>query len=91
MRTIWKFPLKVTSEQIIEAPPPFNVLSVAEQGGILCLWAMVDPQGMKQQWRIIIKGTGHTFPTGEVTTEIFVGTVLTSGMELVWHVFAKRA
>ena len=38
---------------------------------------------------IIIKGTGHVFDVGDMLGYRFMGTHLTFGGELVWHVWAR--
>ncbi|MBX3579959.1 MAG: hypothetical protein KF723_22375 [Rhizobiaceae bacterium] len=89
--TIWKFPLKITDVQDVEMPIGSRILSVAEQHGVICLWALVNPhpEAGKAVRRITIVGTGYPVPHGY--TADYIGTVLTSGGDLVWHVFARRA
>ena len=40
---IWKYQLKITGQQTIEMPYEHNILSVAEQNGVLCMWVEVNP------------------------------------------------
>lgn len=84
--TIWKFKLEIEDEQTVMMPMQAKVLSVAEQGGDLCLWAMVDPINRVEPRRVRIVGTGHEMFWSEGK---FVGTVLTEGGRLVWHVFVE--
>lgn len=83
MSEVWKFTLDVTGEQFVEMPADADLLHVAEQYGKLALWALVIPTGQRQvERRILVRGTGHSvwpFP--------YVGTVVTAGGSLVWHVF----
>jgi hypothetical protein len=88
MRTIWKFNIQVTDEQDVKMPRGAELLSVGEQDRLtpttLQLWALVDPDAEPRPRRIVIEGTGH--PT-EMNKDQFIGTVLSFGGQLVWHVF----
>lgn len=68
MKTIWKFPLKMTDRQIVEMPLPAKLLCVQLQGRnpneAACLWAEVDPEGEKVRIEIAMIGTGHPLPDG---------------------------
>lgn len=85
-RTIWKYTLKLTSRQEIEVPAGADLLSVAEQGAQLCLWAAVDyttEPDITVMRPITIVGTGNIIPD---TIRRFIGTVHTRA-GFVWHVF----
>ncbi len=84
MTVIWKITLKITDEQIIELPASARILSVANQQGKLCLWALVSP-GLLSPWTIAIIGTGNPI---ESYPGDFIGTVVID--PFVWHVFAKE-
>jgi hypothetical protein len=60
--TIWKYPLAVTAEQQIDLPLGAQVLHVAVQHQMVCLWAQVRPDAQKQARTIRIFGTGHDLP-----------------------------
>ena len=67
MKTIWKFPLKMTDRQTVEIPLPAEPLTVQLQGSpheTACLWAEVDPEGEKVCIDIAMIGTGHPLPDG---------------------------
>jgi hypothetical protein len=82
---IWKYTLALTDVQVVPMPADAVMLSVANQRGSLCLWAMVDPsQGMASR-TIEIFGTGHVLPPA---VRSFIGTVVMD--EFVWHVFEER-
>lgn len=84
MSRIWKYELEITDEQTVEMPRGAKVLSVANQGGKLCLWAEVDPSERIVVRHFLVIGTGHQI-TEDFDLRKFVGTVL---MEpFVWHVF----
>ena len=42
-KSIWKFDLRVTDEQVVEMPAGAEHLTVQFQGEQLCMWAIVDP------------------------------------------------
>jgi hypothetical protein len=84
-RTIWKFPLRGTFHQIVEMPEDAKIISVAEQGELICLWAEVDPNAQCRTKRgIAIYGTGRTIPDDPGT---FIGTVMLRGGALVYHIY----
>lgn len=86
---IWKFPLQITDVQIVTLPVDSEILSVAMQGNVLCLWAMCDPDSRSHRREIEIIGTGNPIEDAHRQFERrFIGTVLCpSG--LVWHVFER--
>lgn len=87
MRTVWKFPLEVTDLQEIAMPQGAEILHVGNQFPVnvstLDLWAIVDPNAPVVARKLAIHGTGH--PVMEGGTHI--GSVITAGGALVWHVF----
>lgn len=82
---IWKYELEVTDRQIVRMPVAADLLSVANQRGKLCLWAMVDPENPNKVERDIeIIGTGNSMPEGRRS---FIGTAVID--PFVWHVFER--
>lgn len=79
---VWKFRLSLTEEQTIELPGGATILSTQNQGGQICLWAIVNPEQEKVAKRIAIIGTGNPMPSG---VQRFIGTVLMT--HFVWHIF----
>jgi hypothetical protein len=82
MKRIYKYPLEITGVQPVDMPAGAKLLSVANQNGTLCLWAMVDTDAPNDRRVIVICGTGHAMDDAGL---IFIGTVLMG--PLVWHVF----
>lgn len=81
---IWKFELVLEDGQGVGMPQGAQLLHVAEQNGVLCLWAIVDPDAPNVIRHITIRGTGH--PCGpECNVVSHIGTVMTP--PFVWHVF----
>ena len=89
--TIWKFPLEITEEQLVEIPRAARPLSVQFQGDGLVLWAMVDPAEALIVQRIAILGTGEDATWLKDWT--YLGTVQERYRPLVrssvWHVFIR--
>lgn len=85
MRTIWKFPLKITDYQWIEVPLESEILSVQSQHGQLCLWAEVDSDSSKSRWTVYVIGTGNPLPEMHGT---HVGSVIMN--PFVWHVYVSK-
>lgn len=80
MRTIHKYPLKMTNVAIAEMPRDAKVIAVEEQTGTLCLWAEVDDSEsmmVPQAFRVV--GTGHQL-CGDEGRHI-------GSAALVWHVY----
>ena len=85
---IWKFSLMVIDRQTITMPVNAEILSVQMQAGVLCMWAVVDPDAEREQRLFEILGTGHAVPdVGKDVARHHLATVQARGGELVWHVF----
>jgi len=89
-KTIWKYPLEIEDEQEITMPEGASILSVADQGGRLCMWVLVNPNARGRKHIIRIYGTGHPCPNNIEFLE-HLGTVVMSSGNLVWHVFYDRS
>jgi hypothetical protein len=85
MLTVWKFPIPIEGRQVLSLPRESQLLSVQMQGGLPCLWALVDPDAPKEDRRFLWVGTGH--PIQEPDTLRHVGTVQLAGGSLVFHLF----
>ena len=88
MKTIYNYKLDVIDKQVIQLPQNAQILSVQEQHGELCLWALVEEQAETEDWTIQIIGTGN--PAYHVDAGDFIGTVQARGGYLVWHIFAQQ-
>ena len=82
---IWKFPLRLEQSQTIEMPGGAEVLGVADQKGVICIWAMVIVEATKSPRTFEIHGTGHPIDEDVEYGRRFVGTVFQGNF--VWHVF----
>lgn len=87
MKTVWKFTLlDVTDQQEIEMPEGAEILHVGQQfpgSWTLEVWALVDPNAPRVARGFVIHGTGHPVMDGGT----HVGSIITAGGQLVWHVF----
>ena len=80
--TIWKFPLELTNKQEVQMPVGANVISVDNQHGQICMWALVNDEAEKETRTFEVVGTGHYMR--DIDRD-FVGTVQQG--PFVWHVF----
>lgn len=86
MKTIWKFPFKITPRQQIMIPVGAISLAVGlDADGTASLWALVDSEKPKREVTILVFGTGHNMD--EAGGVKHLGTFLTP--PFVWHVFLK--
>jgi hypothetical protein len=66
-------------------PSGAEILHVAEQGGVPCLWARVNPLNEKTRRLIRTFGTGHPMPD---SPGAYIGTFMLAGEALVFHVYS---
>lgn len=89
MQTIYKYPLKVADRQTISLLKNSQILTIQNQKGIPCLWALVDPDELEFEERVIYTyGTGHKIEISEDEIN-YIGTYQLAGGDLVFHVFEK--
>ena len=81
---IWKYPLEVVPQQILEMPFGSKILTVQVQQEIPCIWALVNPEIYLDNREIRIVGTGHKFDDPLFK---YIGTFQQLDGSLVWHVF----
>lgn len=89
MKKIFKYELKVTDTQVLELPYEHRILTVQNQNGNLCLWAVVDPEDTDTANRTIrIFGTGNDASDLEYYFGGDMEYISTVQMNsLVWHIF----
>lgn len=84
---VFKYPLKLEDEQVIATPEHWDPLSVQEQQGVICIWAIVDESAPINDGRkIYIRGTGHPLDP-DVLDANFLGTCQTHNGQFVWHIW----
>lgn len=87
MKTIYKYPINLTTEkQRLCLPENSQLLSVQMQNEKLCVWALIDESQPMSMVRFHIFGTGDNLP--DDLNAVFLGTVQ-DGI-YVWHVFYER-
>lgn len=87
MKTIYKYPLLISSEQQVELPEGVECLSVQIQRTEACLWALVDPKAPIKPRTVLIYGTGHPVHADGIK---YISTFQMAGGDLVFHVFIKQ-
>ena len=85
MQKIYKYPLPITDEFVIEMPAMHRLLLVDTQKGMPFVWALVNPDTEKILVTFRIYGTGHGIK--DVDKMQYVGTFQEDFGNLVWHVF----
>lgn len=91
MKTIFKYIIQRSTE--IWLPKGTTPIHVADQAGVLCLWAQIDTDLQELEfWEIRIFGTGKPIPDDIYYLQsgwLYIGTVHQS--IYVWHVYMKKA
>lgn len=86
MKTIWKFALLQTDNQLVTMPTGAEILTAQIQDNWICLWAIVDSETNERERRAIeIFGTGHPMRQDIGVSRKYIATAQQG--ELVWHVF----
>ncbi len=88
-QAVWKYvvPPSVSGPTKLEMPRGAIVLSVHEQKGDLCLWALVDPTAEVVERVFWVVGTGHILPVSADKRVKYIGTAHLADGALVLHVF----
>lgn len=86
MKTIWKFPFKISDVVRFMAPEHSEVLSIQMQNGVSCIWMLVCPGNRLIEKKFRIVGTGHPI---DGFLGKFVGTIQEANGLLVWHIFEQ--
>lgn len=87
MRTVHKFILPVMHGDTIRLSMPADAqfLSIQEQHGEVCLWALVDTAKPGMPRNLLMVGTGHPLPPGYFGR--YIDSVQLIGGSLVLHFF----
>lgn len=89
MTTIHKYQIGIRPIQMVSLPEGSQILSAQFQAGVLCLWAVVNPNAMKSPRTIRVFGTGHQLVSSVNLRHI--STVQQENVGLVWHVFEEES
>ena len=82
---IYKYELKIEDYQVLKMPRGAKVLSVGNQRGKVCLWALCDQDAPVSLRAFEIAGTGNPIAEDRAIERVFIGTVIAE--PFVWHVF----
>ena len=83
MRTIFKQQLDICDQQTIELPQGFNILHIAKQNGVPCIWYECDTDNSIVHLDIYCFGTGYRMDN--LSPMVYIGTVQIDGF--VWHYY----
>ena len=97
MRVIYKYPLKIVPEQVVEIPRlcengrivevSKQILHIESQSDVEpCMWCMVDTDMESVPVKIVTRCTGE--PTQDYLSD-YIGTYLWNNGQFVGHVFAS--
>jgi hypothetical protein len=88
---VWKFPIPIADEFSLDMPAGARLLTVAVQGRVPCLWALVDPEATRVPREFRLVGTGHRIdsPAWLVARLEYAGTFQMADGALVFHLFAR--
>lgn len=81
---IWKWELKINDIQKLTMPKDAKILSVQEQNGKCCIWALCNENEVKEERNFIIYGTGHKVLPILMN---YIGTFQLFNGDLVFHLF----
>lgn len=85
MKTIYKYPLRLTDVQTMRAPEGARFLSAQSQHGEITVWALVAPDAPIESYTVRIVGTGNPIQPNDLTGLRYLNTAQQDGF--VWHVF----
>jgi hypothetical protein len=86
MERIFEYVLEIEDSQVLDLPKGSKILSAMSQRDEVVLYALVDDDVQTMHGHTIkIVETGHQFP--DCQEHYYLGTVMTHGGSLVWHVF----
>ena len=88
MNRIYKYTLEKKCEQIIKIPSHY-ILSVANQNDNIVVYAVVSDDIEPIEYKFFIQGTGSPISLEWYRTE-FLGTVLSSNGNFVFHIFYDK-
>ncbi len=84
MKTIYKYPLVITDNQILFIPAHSKFIHVDNQNGAPCLWAEVNTDNRLMKIHIAIFGTGNKMDFQGKSAQ-HLGSVICG--QFVWHIY----
>lgn len=91
MRTIFKTKLDICDYQTIEVPQDYNIVHLAMQQGVPCIWYECTPDMPTRKVEIFCFGTGYRMPehgTPDGAIE-HIGSVVSGDGFYVWHFYRR--
>jgi len=86
MRRVYKYVLPIVDDMPLMLPLGAKILSVQNQNGNPCLWALVDPDEKTHVVRHFrMAGTGHDIDA--YTDMVYIGTFQLHDGHLAFHLF----
>ena len=90
MKTIWKYALKIdTYTTTLQIPAGAELLHVAAQNDVPCLWFLLDPNMPLRDRHFNVCGTGWEKIPEYISKTDYAGTVLIG--PYVWHIFEAHS
>lgn len=86
-RVIWEFQFEIVSPLHVSMPKGAEILTAQDQGGVGCLWAIVEPENWLESRYFEIFGTGQPIHEDQDIERRYVGTL--QQPPFVWHVFER--
>lgn len=84
MKTIYKYPVKITDAFTVDLPVGAEILTVQMQNDEPCMWVLVELEpGIRETRAFRIYGTGHMVND----KDSYIGTFQQHDGRLVWHLF----
>ena len=84
--TVYKYQLNPNQATQLELPIDAMPLKVDVQVGVLCLWAMVNPDAKTEARTFEVFGTGHPMPDFK---RRFINTFFVQDGTFVFHAFER--
>ena len=86
---VWKYEIK-PNKVIVEMPKDAEILTVQNQHGRVCIWALVNPENEKEKRHFEVYGTGYDiFIYGFDTKLKYINTFQLFSGDLVFHLFER--
>ena len=91
LKVVYKYPFKVSDCVALALPKGAKLLTIQEQAGVACAWAIVDPEETRRETVVVhVRGTGHPIETyPEQGVGEYFCTFQMSGGALVFHAFLE--
>lgn len=87
MKQIWKYPITPNTSTTMSMPAGAKILSVHEQHGYVCMWALVEPKNELENRSFEVFGTGHDIVDIDMD---YLGMASLDGGSLIFHVFEVK-